>query len=104
MYEIVGVKYTQDLPPFHKQNGHNDAYIYFSTIAYLQKNNIDTFVFITRNIKDFGDAENLNENIHPGLLIQGIDVQYFLPVALAVNKLQKESGIDHTILLEFEGG
>lgn len=94
VHEIVGIKYTQGLPPFHKQNSHNDAYIYFSTIAYLQKNKINTFVFITRNVKDFGAAENPNENIHPGLLIQGIDVQYFSPVALAVNKLQKELGVD----------
>lgn len=96
VHEIVGIRYTQKLPPFHKQNSHNDAYIYFATIDYLQKKKIGEFVFITKNVKDFGASDNPNFNLHPGLIIPGLDVLYFSPVALAVNKLQKELGTDST--------
>ncbi|MEO6230224.1 MAG: PIN domain-containing protein [Ferruginibacter sp.] len=94
VHGIVGIKYTNSLPPFHKQNSHNDAYIYFSTVDYLQRNKIGTFVFITKNVKDFGAPDNPNINIHPGLRTPGIEIQYFSPIALAVNKLQKELGAD----------
>ncbi|MDN3657824.1 PIN domain-containing protein [Ferruginibacter paludis] len=94
VHEIVGIRYTQKLPPFHKQNSHNDAYIYFATIEYLKKKKIDSFVFITKNVKDFGAPENPNIDIHPGLLIPDIDVQYFAPIALGVSRLQNDLGTD----------
>ncbi len=94
VHEIVGVRYTKGLAPFHRPNSHNDAYIYFSTVEYLLKYKIESFAFITRNIKDFGAPENLNEILHPELVIPGIETQYFSPVALAVYKMKGELGAD----------
>ncbi|MGF2414422.1 MAG: PIN domain-containing protein, partial [Ferruginibacter sp.] len=94
LHKIIGIKYTTGQPPFHKQNSHNDAYIYFSSVEYIQKKKIGSFVFISKNVTDFGAPENPNLNIHPGLLVPDIEVQYFSAVALAVNKLQKDLGSD----------
>lgn len=94
-HHLVGIKYEQGQPPFHNNsNSHNDAYIYFSTVEYLQKFKINTFVFITRNSNDFGAPGSANLHLHPGLLIPGIEVQYVAPVAFAVNVLRKELGND----------
>ncbi len=94
LHKIIGIKYTTGQPPFHKQNSHNDAYIYFSSVEYLQKKKVGSFVFISKNVTDFGAPENPNLNIHPGLLVPDLEVQYFSAVALAVNKLQKELGTE----------
>lgn len=78
--------------PFHgaKTRTINDALIFFSTIDYLKKNQISSFVFITKDSGDFGSPENKNEVLHPELEDPQITILYFTSLYKCFNKLKEE--------------
>lgn len=67
------------LAPYHVAGNkpvQNDAAIYFSTVEYVQQEELVQFIFVSNNFHDFGDPKN-KQNLHPDLVQENIQIQYY---------------------------
>jgi hypothetical protein len=103
--------------PFHNNPlSYNDCQFYFSAIEYLKQQNQNEVIFVTRNCNDFGKISNKTEELHPDLIVDGIETYYFTDLGRSfahfnqVLQLSARSGIeekgrDYNIcLIEIRGG
>ena len=71
-------RYRNEIAPFHNnQKSHADSLIYFSSVEYIKNNSLPGFVLLTSNSNDFGATDAPKKNLHPDLLIEGLEIQYF---------------------------
>ncbi|MDP1763951.1 MAG: PIN domain-containing protein [Sediminibacterium sp.] len=71
-------RFSSEIAPFHNNTKSNaDSLIYFSSVEYIQNNTLPGFVLLTLNSNDFGAPDSPKLNLHPDLIVEGLDIQYF---------------------------
>ena len=71
-------RFRNRLAPFHKKTtSHNDATIYLSSIEHIKAQNLDNLILVTANTDDYSNPTNIPD-LHPDLLIDGININYYL--------------------------
>ena len=87
--------------PFHnKRNSLNDGLLYFATIAYLKRNGVKSFYFVSRNTVDFG-MPNEKYKLHHELLVTGLETKYFTSLYGFVTDSDINVSIDSGIKNQF---
>mgnify|MGYP006166477039 CR=1 FL=1 len=79
--------------PFHKKlDSTKDAYIIFSALSYFSDNSLGKLVFVSANKHEFGDPNNIENELHSELLetFPNIEVQYFASIGKCVEVIKGE--------------
>ena len=76
-------------PFINKINSSEDASIIFSSLEFIQTNNLVEFYFVSENINDFAINRNGTHEIHPDILdeFSGLNIIYFKEIKTLIETL-----------------